>query len=672
MSSQFRTPSKSRISGQLSGSGTIVSETPLLKDEFAGRRQQIHFLTFCQAFLQRDDFDLLDGPANTLYLTSDFRDHCARFAQSVASSSTEVTSTYHALADLLNLIVDWTRHNYAAPGALPLRFTCQSSRQPVSGSASRRKPDLVGISGTNPMDTFYSWDTVTVVCEYKLAPPRVGSSRSSTPLHSSTQAEPMPTVSHPTDGQQASQLSDTLPLSLYMNESDIQLGRYMLEMRSAQPSRAAGYGVQFMKDHASFWYSDADSTITSAPVPIDSPSFVRAIMHLARAAAVDIGYLADFLDDEQRTTTQIVDSHLVIQHIKYQITEVISLARAVHGRCTCVLAAKNPEGVEVAIKLSWQVITRLNEVSMLQLARSRDVKSVVDVLGWVDLRKLSDGRRARLPPAVQLKLQLEDRWLRVIILPLCMPLYKVLDPKDFLKACISLLKAIHELYAKAKILHRDVSVNNLMVKKDNPAEGVLIDLDLGHTVPEDGKQPGPTSLHRTGTLPFMALDLLHGQSEYPHYHRHDLESFVYVLVWIVGKYEAGVEVDRNLFRSWCEGNWSTIASDKLAFLEFSGHYASFKPTSTFHVLEMLIYELRNTIGEAHANFRKARARPKIHSTRPNLAQSSDEGYVDSPSSGKRRRAATPMDQPTVYPEELPDLTYSTLRGLLEEALDELS
>ncbi|EUC65617.1 hypothetical protein RSOL_448540, partial [Rhizoctonia solani AG-3 Rhs1AP] len=52
--------------------------------------------------------------------------------------------------------------------------------------------------------------------------------------------------------------------------------------------------------------------------------------------------------------------------------------------------------------------------------------------------------------------------------------------------------------------------------------------------------------------------------------------------------------------------------------------------------------------------------------------SSDEGCVDSPSSGKRRRAATPMDQPTVYPEELPDLTYSTLRGLLEEALDELS
>ncbi|KDN49507.1 hypothetical protein RSAG8_02209, partial [Rhizoctonia solani AG-8 WAC10335] len=328
--------------------------------------------------------------------------------------------------------------------------------------------------------------------------------------------------------------------------------------------------------------------------------------------------------------------------------------------------------MEVAIKLSWQVTTRSNEVSMLQLARSRNVNGVVDVLDWIDLRKLSDGRRARLPPAMQLKLQLEDRWLRVIVLPLCMPLYKVLDPKDFLKACVSLLDAIHGLYTNAKILHRDVSVNNLMVKKNDPAEGVLIDLDLGHAIPDDGKQPGPTSLHGTGTLPFMALDLLHGQSEYPHYHRHDLESFVYVLVWIVGKYEMGVEANRDLFRSWREGSWSTVASDKLAFLEFSGHHASFKPTPTFHVLETLIYELRSTIGEAHSKFRKARARPRIASAPPNRAQSLDEGYVDSSSGGKCRRATTPMDQQTVYPEELPNLTYSTLRGLLEDALDELS
>ncbi|CAE6455433.1 unnamed protein product [Rhizoctonia solani] len=669
--SQPRTPSKTRISGQLSGSGTVASETPFLKDEFLGRRRQISFPDFCQAFLERDDLDSLDDPAAILYRTSEFQHRLVRCTEIITSSSTETASIYPALADLMNVVVDYAQKCHPVPDAHPLHFTFATSTRSIEGSNSQRKPDLVGVSETGPTQT-YNWDTVSVVCEYKIARPRI---RSRTPTSNLSDAQPKqaPPASHPTPGPdlQTTELSDAFPLLLYMNESDIQLARYMLEMRSAQPSRAAGYGVQYMKDQASFWYSDADSTVTSAPIPIASSDFVRAIMHLARATAAGIGYLPDFVDDNDRTTTEVVGSRLTIHKVKYHITEVISLARAVHGRCTRVLGAKDPSGTEVAIKFSWQVVTRLSEVDLLETAHSHGVRNVVEVIGCIDLRKLSDGRRARLLGAIQLKLQLEDRCLRVIILPLCMPLYKVIDLKDFLKACISLLDAIHELYTKAKILHRDVSVNNLMVKKANPSEGVLIDLDLGHEIPSYGSQYGPTSLHRTGTLPFMALDLLHGESKYPHFHRHDLESFVYVFFWIIGKYDSGVETSKELFRSWCEGNWTTIRSDKLAFLGFNPPYSDFLPTAFYDNLPIrkLTFRLMKTVSTAHATHTEYLAEQRFFATAPMRDSCADRDYANSPTGSKRQRVATPRVASDVYPEELPDLTYPTIRRLMGEALD---
>jgi hypothetical protein len=93
-----------------------------------------------------------------------------------------------------------------------------------------------------------------------------------------------------------------------------------------------------------------------------------------------------------------------------------------------------------------------------------------------------------------------------------------------------------------------------MVCEENQSEGMLIDLDLGHEEKsEDADEQGQTLLHRTGTLSFMALDLLHDMDGCPHCHRHDLESFVYVLVWIAARYENGNEVYKEQFRRWSEG-----------------------------------------------------------------------------------------------------------------------
>ena len=82
------------------------------------------------------------------------------------------------------------------------------------------------------------------------------------------------------------------------------------------------------------------------------------------------------------------------------------------------------------------------------------------------------------------------------------------------------------------IHHGDISLNNLMysVSPAGKAEGVLNDYDLASW----DKFP-TTNGDRTGTVPFMALELLRGglEQRIPRLYRHDAESFVWVLAYLI-------------------------------------------------------------------------------------------------------------------------------------------
>lgn len=86
------------------------------------------------------------------------------------------------------------------------------------------------------------------------------------------------------------------------------------------------------------------------------------------------------------------------------------------------------------------------------------------------------------------------------------------------------------IYRKTGILHRDLSVNNVMFRRrSGRVLGVLNDWDLA--APEARSSPA-TSAHRTGTAAYMSLELLAHPEKTPfHEYRHDLESFGWILVW---------------------------------------------------------------------------------------------------------------------------------------------
>ncbi|KAF8156125.1 hypothetical protein B0H34DRAFT_618675, partial [Crassisporium funariophilum] len=88
----------------------------------------------------------------------------------------------------------------------------------------------------------------------------------------------------------------------------------------------------------------------------------------------------------------------------------------------------------------------------------------------------------------------------------------------------------YHAYVDAKVLH---SENNLMFKRGDAGtvKGILNDWDMASYVEANNEIPLSTATHRTGTIPFMACDLLADDDPPPHLFRHDLESFYYILVW---------------------------------------------------------------------------------------------------------------------------------------------
>ncbi|KAF8244626.1 hypothetical protein K440DRAFT_663372 [Wilcoxina mikolae CBS 423.85] len=91
------------------------------------------------------------------------------------------------------------------------------------------------------------------------------------------------------------------------------------------------------------------------------------------------------------------------------------------------------------------------------------------------------------------------------------------------------IKGHRNLLQTSNVLHRDVSLSNILI---GPSTGLLIDLDLAvlrHRTSSSGAS------HRTGTPDFMSVGVLAGN---PHTFRHDLESFFYVAIWI-GTYFTG-------------------------------------------------------------------------------------------------------------------------------------
>ncbi|KAL7893021.1 serine/threonine-protein kinase Sgk2 [Trichoderma sp. SZMC 28014] len=300
----------------------------------------------------------------------------------------------------------------------------------------------------------------------------------------------------------------------------------------------------------------------------------------------------------------------------------VARPRAIVGRGTTCFLAKATGAVEFdrVVKYSWTSSMRPPEADLLTKANERGVKGLAKVVGYQEevtsISKLREGlvfttahkfrgvpRNAKssfsLSPfsqyhslsqlagsehreneatypidvpqgtsLVQLdgdQLPYTNRILRVLaISPAGRSIRQFKTVIELLEGLRDAVKVHQSLYTDGEILHRDISENNIIITNPSNADGfkgMLIDLDLAE---EEDKDPSGAR-HRTGTMEFMAIEVLLGLS---HTYRHDLESFFYVLIWLCARRgwelltSSGQRPEKSFLSRWYTGGYEDIAQNK--------------------------------------------------------------------------------------------------------------
>ncbi|KAH9925276.1 uncharacterized protein B0H18DRAFT_1009413 [Fomitopsis serialis] len=293
------------------------------------------------------------------------------------------------------------------------------------------------------------------------------------------------------------------------------------------------------------------------------------------------------------------------------------------GRGTTVIPVKAEQGVtskaaeklkdeSLVAKVAWPHKSRQAEDKMIRAVRrclvEKGKEKYLDTIEEMGLPRLAMG----VVPEEQ-----DLRVCRTLILKRYERLETIGSQKGFHTVFVHVVRAHYWVYETSKILHRDVSTNNIMwFMRDGEIIGVLCDWDLAEdhsngdrpsirpsdkaaaatpastsTSKQAGQpseqlksqlksrvnsgiepaaatsqlMPEQTPRYRTGTGPFMALDLLRSGLPPIHKYRHDLESFFYVYVYATAAYDP-VKKKFGYIAQWQHSSLVAIGDSKYKFL----------------------------------------------------------------------------------------------------------
>ncbi|KAI8634829.1 serine/threonine-protein kinase Sgk2 [Xylariaceae sp. FL1651] len=424
----------------------------------------------------------------------------------------------------------------------------------------------------------------------------------------------------------------------------LDIGTYAREVLAAQYTRRFVLGFTICGSLMRIWEFDRLGGVASEQFDInkDGQLFVFTILGFLWMNEEELGFDPTiitangqrFIDIERNGSTERV-----------VIDKVMIRARCIAGRATtCWKAHREGEPqAPLVIKDSWQYVERDEEGELLREATNNHVFNVaryyhhetVHVSGKVDdiqvnIRRDMDITRAKnyrterpvvspssshtkvairkgrssstagtkrsssqtgalLPPRKRpcstslTKLAshlLPNRVHRRIIIPM--------------EGCI---EGHESLRHKAELLHRDISVNNLMINEDNnnPSwTSFLIDLDLAV---KEQREVSSGAKGKTGTRAFMAIGALKGQD---HSFMHDLESFFWVLFWICIHYSGPHGRSRTvaIFDRWNYEDTEYLATLKAGVVANEGDFIKRAEeffTSYYQPLVIWVNRLRKVV-----------------------------------------------------------------------------
>ncbi|KAJ2655465.1 hypothetical protein IWW48_005525 [Coemansia sp. RSA 1200] len=119
---------------------------------------------------------------------------------------------------------------------------------------------------------------------------------------------------------------------------------------------------------------------------------------------------------------------------------------------------------------------------------------------------------------------------RIAMKPECVPLQNIENVDQLIVVVADVMAAHTAIATECRLLHRDISVNNMLFTKlpDNTVRGVLIDFDCAKDMTDNDFGTRP---ERTGTYPYMSINNL-ADSNVKRTQLDDWESLIYVLCWL--------------------------------------------------------------------------------------------------------------------------------------------
>ncbi|KAI0711842.1 hypothetical protein C8T65DRAFT_807443 [Cerioporus squamosus] len=156
----------------------------------------------------------------------------------------------------------------------------------------------------------------------------------------------------------------------------------------------------------------------------------------------------------------------------------------------------------------------------------------------------------------------ERSQIRIVVEDIGRPLTKFTSTFELVCAILAAIEGHRTAWETAGIMHRDVSLGNILISSDPDRKGFLHDFDYSsmESLPPGHPSAGSTlegrassddpRRERTGTYYYMAINILNS-ANIIHTIKHDLESFYWVLMWVVlrhTKHNLGQEYCAELFK----------------------------------------------------------------------------------------------------------------------------
>ncbi|KAL4246384.1 hypothetical protein ABKN59_008220 [Abortiporus biennis] len=318
----------------------------------------------------------------------------------------------------------------------------------------------------------------------------------------------------------------------HLTNHEVQILKYINELQ-CHGIRNYSTGMLFERRKVSFWYIDCMGVIKSQPFDfIEEPHYLLLAAAALKAADLAKLGISPFIKFPHRHADDnpVADENVLRFKMDMSDDRDLFNAYGAIGRGTTVFpiraiqvannlekgrtrartSQKQQESMEALVaKMSWPAERRKSEDgyirAIIQKLQDNDegkkyVRNIVEMKYSLTLKM--DAEELNFPRGLMktFKEQSERRIFRVLILKRYEPLERIRSLEEFKKICKELVTAHHWVYTVAEILHRDLSITNMMfLRVGDEVIEILDDWDLAVGKSEEEQKQEKKDLTTTGS-----------------------------------------------------------------------------------------------------------------------------------------------------------------------------